>query len=254
MIELKGESGKSKIIIEAGEGSKATIIENISAKGDRNETVKIIAKPNSQIMFGSVQKIPYGENIVVRNAVVEDNANVEWLEIVTGSSITKSENYSELVGEGAKTSMFTVFFGHGKQQFDFLNKCTHIGRNTESLILSSGALQDTAKAKQEGFAKIEKKAYNATAHQKAKTLLLDEGTRALPIPKLEIDNNDVAATHEASVGQIEEEKIFYLMSRGIDKQEAKKLYVEGFFEQYTSKISVPELRQDVETIVAKRMK
>lgn len=252
-VELKGKTGKSHIVIEVGEGSKVTIIEDISAAGDRNETVEIIAKPNSEVSFASVQKLPDGENLVVRKAIIHDHANVEWLEIVTGSSLTKSETHSELIGEGSKTSMFTVFFGNKKQQFEFLNKCLHTGRNTESLILSSGALQDQAKARQEGFAKIGKKAFNTIAHQKAKTLLLSEGARALPIPKLEIDNNDVKASHEAAVGQIDEEKIFYMMSRGLDENVAKKVFVEGFFEQYLSKINVPQLKQDVEAIVAERM-
>jgi len=252
-IELKGTNGASHIIIEAGEGSKATIIEDISTAGDRNEIVELRARSGSEIRFGSVQKIPDGVNSVVRKAIVHDNANVEWLEIVTGSALTKSETYSELVGEGAKSSMFTVFFGSKKQQFEFLNKCLHTGRNTESLILSSGALKDNSKAMQEGFAKIGKNATNATAHQKAKTLLLNEGARVLPIPKLEIDNNDVKATHEAAVGQIDEEKIFYMMSRGLDEKAAKKTFVEGFFEQYLSKIGIPKLRGDVEAIVSERM-
>ncbi|MAG16020.1 hypothetical protein CMO88_03085 [Candidatus Woesearchaeota archaeon] len=252
-IKLKGKSGFSQISIVAEEGSKTTIIEDISDNANRKEVIEIIAKPNSEIRFGAVQKLPDCENIVSRKAVIHKNANVEWLEIITGSSITKSETCSELVGEGAKSSIFTVFFGNKKQQFEFVNKCVHIGKNTESDMHTSGALKDKAKALQQGFAKIEKKAYNASAHQKSKILLLSEDARALPTPKLEIDNNEVVATHQASVGQIESEKIFYLMSRGIDEREAKKLFVEGFFEQYMSRIPVSELREDVETIVAERM-
>src|SRR3989338_8014648 len=252
-IRIKGKSGDSRITIVAEEGSRATIIEEISGNADRNETVEITAKPCSEIMFASVQKLNGCKNFVARKAVVGGNANVEWLEVATGSSATKSETLSELAGEGARSSIFTVFFGKGKQQFEFLNKCVHTGRNTESLMLSSGALQGSSKAVQHGFAKICEKAHNASAHQKAKVLLLSENARALPTPKLEIDNNDVAATHEASVGQIEGEKIFYLMSRGIGEKEAKKLFVEGFFETFLRKIPLAEIRNSEKEAVAAEM-
>jgi Fe-S cluster assembly protein SufD len=250
-IRIKGKGGDSHIVIEAEEGSRATIIEDIQNAG--NEVVEITAKPNSEIRFATIQRLPDCESTVQRKAVVHNNANVEWLEIATGGSITKSETTSELLGEGARSSIFTLFFGSGKQQFEFLNKCIHLGRNTESLMLSSGALKGTSKATQQGFAKICKGALNAAAHQKAKILLLDKGARALPMPKLEIDNNEVSATHEAAVGQIDEEKIFYMMSRGLSEKDARKTFVEGFFEQYASRIDVPELRKDIQAIVAERM-
>lgn len=251
-IRIKGnETMGIKIVAE--NGSRATFIEEISGKGDRKETVEIVAKPNSEIRFAAVQKLSEGMNNVSRKAVILKNAKVEWLEIVTGSSATKSETISELTGEGAKSSMFTVFFGNKKQKFEFVNRCVHTGRNTESLILSSGALKDSSKAMQQSFSKIGKKAYNASAHQKTRIMLLNEGTEALPIPELEIGNNDVSATHEAAVGRIDEEKIFYLMSRGISENDARKTLVKGFFEQFASKIGVPELNKMTHKIILERM-
>lgn len=254
MVKINGTGQISRISITAEEGSRATFIEEISGNGNRNETVEIIAKPNSEIRFAAVQKLGKGVNSVSRKAVVKKNANVEWLDIITGSSATKSETTSELVGENSKSSMFTVFFGNKKQRFELLNKCIHTGRNTESLIMSSGALKDSSKATQRSFSKIGKKAYNASAHQKTRIMLLNEGTEALPIPELEIGNNDVSATHEAAVGRIDEEKIFYLMSRGISENDARKTLVKGFFEQFASKIGVQELREEAHAIIDERMK
>jgi len=255
-LKLNGtDADFSHILIVAEEGSKATIINEMSSDSTsyRSEVVEIIAKPNSEIMFGSVQKLPDCKNFSYRKAVIERNANVEWLDITTGGSLTKSEIYSDLNGEKSKTSVFNIFFGNSAQQYDFYTKCNHIGRNTESQMYTSGALTDNAKAVQQGFAKISEKAYNTVTHQKSKILLLSENAKAVPTPKLEIDNNDVVATHQASVGQIDSEKVFYLMSRGIDEKEAKKLFVEGFFEQYLSKVPVAELREDVQSLVAERM-
>ncbi len=252
-VKIEGAIGKAHISITAEDGSRATFIEEISGNGNRKETVEIIAKPNSEIRFAAVQKIGKGINNVSRKAVVGRNANVEWLDIVTGSSVTKSETISELTGEGAKSSMFTVFFGNKKQKFEFLNKCVHAEKNTESLILSSGALKDSSKAVQKSFSKIGEKAYNASARQKTRIMLLNEGTEALPIPELEIGNNEVSATHEAAVGRIDEEKTFYLMSRGISESDARKTLVKGFFEQFASKMNSAELMKETQGIIEAKM-
>jgi Fe-S cluster assembly protein SufD len=255
-LKLKGSGADfAYILVIAEEGSRATIIDEITLTEAeyRSCIVEIKAKQASEVKFATVQKLPECRNYLLKKASVMKDANVEWLDIATGSSATKAEVYSDLIGQGARSSIFSVFFGSKSQQFDFINKCTHIGRDTESLILSSGALKDKAKAIQQSFAKISAKAYNSAAHQKSKILLLSKEAKAAPIPKLEIGNNEVAATHEASVGQIDSEKLFYLMSRGLDNNNARKLYVEGFFEQYASMITVPELREDIEKTITGRM-
>ena len=244
----------SHVIIAAEEGSKATVIEEISGEGShRSSVVEMSAAENSDVRFGSVQTLKNCRSYAYRRAAVGKDAKAEWLDISTGSSISRNETYSDLIGQGSKSSMFSFFFGHKEQQFDLLTKCTHVGRNTESLMMTSGALQGKSKAINQGFARIERKAYGANANQKAKILLLNEGAKAAPIPKLEIDNNEVAATHEASVGQIDYEDIFYIMSRGLDEKSARKLYVEGFFDQYASRIGSEKIREDVQAIVQKRM-
>ena len=256
-LSLKGKSSGdlfSYVLIIAEEGSKATIFNDISDQGSyKSCMVQIFAHPNSKIKFCSVQRLKECQNYFWKKAVIEKDAEVEWLDVSVGGTISRNETYSELKGQGSKTKMFNVFFGFGNQQFDFFNKCTHLGRNSESFMMSSGALQDGSKAINHAFAKITEKAYGGVTHQKAKILLLSEKAKASPIPKLEIDNNDVSASHEASVGQIDRENFFYLMSRGLNEKEAKKVYVEGFFEQYLSQIDVQEIKEDVEKIVSERM-
>ncbi len=254
-IKITGKGGLLHISITAEEGSKATIIEEISGDSgdDRKETVEIIAKENSEIRFAAVQQLGECKNNVVRKAIVQKNANVEWLDIATGSSATKSETTSLLEGNGAKSRMFTVFFGNKKQEFDFANRCIHTGRNTESRILGSGALKGSSKATLGSFSKIGKKARNSSAHQKIRIMLMNEGTEALPVPELEIGNNEVSATHEAAVGRIDDEKVFYLTSRGIREKEARKTIIKGFFEQFAGRIDVPELREKIREIITERI-
>ncbi len=252
-IKLNGKDEFLHISITAEEGSKAIIIEELSGNSDRRESVEIIAKQNSEIRFAAIQQLGECVNTVSRKAVVHKNANVEWLEIATGSSATKSETTSLLEGEGAKSKMFTVFFGNKKQEFDFKNRCIHTGKKTESLILGSGALKGSSKAVIGSFSKIGEKASNSSTHQKTRIMLMDEGTEALPVPELEIGNNEVSATHEASVGKIDEEKVFYLTSRGISENGARKTIIKGFFEEFVGRTDEPELREKIRNIIAMRI-
>ncbi len=247
-------SSLSYVLVVAGENSELTIVDDVSGDFSFSSGIaEVIAKPGSRVKFASVQKLGSVKNFSFKKASVMESASVEWLEIATGGSITKSEVISDLVGDGARGSIFSIFFGEKEQQFDLFNKCVHIGRNTDSLMLSRGALKGSSRAIQQGFAKIQKGACNSSAHQKSRILLLSESAKATPIPKLEIDNNDVRATHEAAVGQIDSEKLFYITSRGIPQKEARKTFVEGFFEPFISQIAVPKLREGIQRAVAERM-
>ena len=254
-VKLKGgDADFSHVLVIAEEGSRATIVEDVSGAGAyRSEVVEIAAGKNSMVRYAAVQKLGNSRYFAFKKASLLQNANVDWLDLTTGGSVVKSEVVSDLSGDGSRGNAYSAFFGSGEQQYDFSSTVNHAGRNTESMIVSSGALKDRSRAIQQSFARICKEAYGASAHQKARALLLNEGTKALPIPKLEIENNEVAATHEASVTRIDDEKTFYMMSRGIDEKTARKIFVRGFLESFSRKISVEELKNDVEKIVSERM-
>ena len=252
-VKIQGTDSYSYILVIAEKESRGTIVEEtIGENCYRSSIIEIIADENSNIKYASVQKAKNGQNYSYRKATLQKNAQIEWLDIQTGSTV-KTETETELFGEGSSCNSYTVFFGAGNEAFDLYTKANHIGKNTHSRMNTSGALSGSAKAIQESFAKINKTAYGASAHQKSKILLLSREAKASPIPKLEIDNNDVAATHQASVGRIDAEKIFYMMSRGLSEKQAKQAYVEGFFEQYTSTIDVMEIKEDVRKIIEEKM-
>ena len=257
LIRLKlkgGDANFSHVLVIAEEGSEATIVEEISGKGSyRSGVVEIAAGANSLVRYAAVQKLGNCRQFTFKKASLSTNANVEWLDLTAGGSVVKSEVVSDLIGDGSCCNAYSGFFGNGEQQYDFSTRVDHVGKNTNSTITNSGALKDKSRAIQQSFARICDTAHGAAAHQKAKALLLNEGTKAIPIPKLEIENNDVTATHEASVSRIDDEKTFYMMSRGIDEKTARKTFVRGFLEPFAQKISIEELKQDVEKIVSERM-
>ena len=254
-LKLNGEDADfSHVLVVAEEGSRGTIVEEVSGEGSyRNEVVEISAGAGSMVRYAAVQKLGDCRHFTFKKASLSQNANVEWLDLTAGGSVVKSEVLSDLIGNGSCSNAYSGFFGSDNQQYDFSSMANHVGRNTESMIMSSGALKGKSRAIQQSFARISGSAYGAAAHQKARALLLNEGTKALPIPKLEIENNDVAATHEASVSRIDEEKTFYMMSRGMDEKTAKKTFVRGFLAPFAEKINVREVRQNVEAIISERM-
>lgn len=244
------------IVVVAEENTNIVVTESLTTtaatdcKAYRFEGVGIKAAPNSTVKFATLQKL--GSNVnstIVRKALAEKDATVDWSDISIGGASTRQETVTVLNGEGAASTITGAFFGDGSQQLDIMAKEVHNARNTKSNIKIKGALQGKAKAIVQSFTKIMKTAANSEGHQKANVLLLSDTARASPIPKLEIDNYDVKASHEAAVGQLDSEKLFYLMSRGLSSREASTLVVEGFFEPLLKGLPVAELANDMrETI------
>ncbi len=244
------------IVVVAEENTNIVVTESLTetaateGKAYRLEVVDIKAAPNATVKFATLQKLGSNVNsVIVRKALAETGAAVDWADISIGGESTRQETVTALNGEGAASTITGAFFGDGSQQLDIMAKEVHNARNTKSSIRIKGALQGRAKAIVQSFTKIMKTAANSEGHQKANVLLLSDTARASPIPKLEIDNYDVKASHEAAVGQLDREKLFYLMSRGLSSREAVTLVVEGFFEPLLNGLPVVELANDMrETI------
>ena len=178
---------------------------------------------------------------------------INWLDCCFGSNVTLSEVTTNLNGEGAETNNYGIFFGNKKQQFDLVANSMHNMPDTKSDIFTKGALTDKSKCIYRGLVKIQKNASGSNGYQKEDTLLLSPNAAADSIPDLEINNSDVKCSHGASIGRIDREKLFYLMSRGMDETEATRIYVKGFFEELIQKMKIKELRDNMHNLVEKRM-
>ena len=178
---------------------------------------------------------------------------MNWLDCCLGSRYTRADIITRLSGRGSSTNNYGLFFGTGSQQFDLNVGTIHAERNTVCDMMTKGALNDRAKAVYTGLVKINANAANSNGYQKEDTLLLSPDAEADSIPQLEIDNNEVKCTHGATVGQVDKEKLFYLMSRGIPANESKKILVEGFFEPMIQKIAVENVQNKLREIVAERV-
>jgi Fe-S cluster assembly protein SufD len=150
-----------------------------------------------------------------------------------------------LAGESSESDLLAVYFGDGHQMLDFRTLQDHDAPHTRSDLLFKGAVEDHARSVYSGLVRLRPSAQKANASQTNRNLVLTEGAGAESIPNLEIEANDVRCGHAASVGPVEEEQLFYLMSRGIPRPEAQRLIVFGFFNEVLERIPVAEVRDSV---------
>src|SRR3989338_4557715 len=142
--------------------------------------------------------------------------------------IDKSGDYViELAGEGAEATILGAFVGKDDDDFKIHTLQLHKAPNTLSDLLIKTVMEGNAKFNYDGLIKIEKNAQKSNAYQRNENLLLSENAHVESKPELEIEANDVRCTHGATMGMIDEEEIFYLMSRGINRKDAEGIIVEG---------------------------
>ena len=221
------------IILE--KNSRATFIEDLNS--DKNFNMynssfnEIIVKENSVLNYGCINTLSnesYNHNII--RTIVKENGTMNCITGLFGSSFTKLETTTYLEGEYSNANTFGVFFGKNKQQFDIHARVYHKGKNAKSNMLTKGIVKDSSKSVYRGLVNVSEGAVNSDGYQKEDILILSENAEADSIPELEINNNDVRCTHGATISQIDKEKLFYLMSRGLSEEESRRLIVEGFFE------------------------
>ncbi len=248
----------SNIFVFAGKNSRARIFLNIFSdknpgKNEKSfysaDCVKIVAEENSMIDFISVQNLDKKSvHIQHRNAICKKDSFVNWYDVSLGSYYTRSLFVSKLEESGAQSTTTVLYMVKGNQLLDVYTASIHKAPHTVSDILTRGVLNDEAKALSRGLVRIEKNAFGSNGYEKQEALLLSEKAEANAIPNLEINNNEVKCSHGSSIGQLDEEKIFYVMSRGLNKEQAQKKIIEGYFTPLLEKVDL-SVRNKVEKII-----
>ena len=179
-------------------------------------------------------------SFVTRHASLGEGAALTWALAVVGGAHVKSRIDNVLAGRGAGVHQSEIAFGGGSQQFDLTSYTHHRAPDTTGNLLSKGVFQDAARGYFKGLIRIEKPAKGTDSFLGEFAMLLTKKSRSVAIPSLEIDQPDVRrASHSSSVGPIDEAQIFYLMSRGISRDLARKFIVLGFLEPVVARIPLP---------------
>lgn len=241
------------IVLE--EGSKVTLIDSIISSDFESDS---LLSNNVDIFIGANAKLNYigvqecGKNVnhfAAKRAFLKRDALLNWIEITLGSKLSKNNIDVQLEHKGAEAFVSGLFLAGKDQQFEFNTTQMHAAPHTKSDLLFVGALRENARTNYEGIIKVEKGAQKTDAYQKNKNLLLSKNARADSEPLLEIEANDVRCTHGATVAPVDKEDLFYLMSRGIEKELAKKLLIFGFFSKVVEKIPVKELQNGLQSYI-----
>jgi Fe-S cluster assembly protein SufD len=219
-----------------------------------NGVVEIIAGEGAQVRYVDMQR--WGNNVFsfnTKRAIHRPDSLVVWEMGELGSRLTKTYVDSILTGNGSSAEFNGIYFVSDKQHMDLDTLIHHIGLSTGGDMLLKGAVRDSGRAVFQGMIKIDPSGQQTNSYLKNDNLLLSDHARADSIPSLEIDANDVRASHGATVGRIDEEYIFYLQSRGIPRNTAVRMIVEGFFSTVFDRMSQERVREKLAAAVSAKI-
>ncbi len=193
--------------------------------------VEIIALPGSRVRYTTIQNWSSDiYNLVTKRAVAHRNATVEWVDGNIGSKRTMKYPSIWLMGEGAHGEVLSIAFAGSGQEQDTGGKAVHAASNTSSVITSKSISKGGGTASYRGQIKVEPNLEEVKSHVVCDALLIDEESTSNTYPYMDIQSDDVSMEHEARVSKISEEQLFYLMSRGMDEDEAALTIVNGFLD------------------------
>ncbi len=232
--ENMGQFERTLIIVEEGasvhyvEGCTAPIY---SSNSLHSAVVEIIVKKGGRCRYTTIQNWSTDVyNLVTKRAMAYDDATMEWIDGNLGSKVTMKYPAVYMMGPKSHGEILSIAFAGSGQHQDAGGKVVHAAPNTSSKIVSKSISKNGGRASYRGLLKVAKGAHNSRSNVVCDALLLDEDSRSDTYPYIEIDEDDVSVGHEASVSKIGEEQLFYLMSRGIDEDEAAAMIVGGFIE------------------------
>ncbi len=217
--------------------------------------VEIAAGENSYVQYGTLQNLSretYGFS--AKRGETDTYATIDWIEGNMGTQLTKTETSTLLSGDSSETRIVGAFFGEDDQHFDIDLKVWHRAEHTTADLVTRGVTDDVARSVYEGVQDVGRDAWDTSSYQRENTLMLSDESEADASPKLIINNHDTEASHSATVGQVDAEDLLYMTSRGIPPRQARNMLVEGFFVPVLEEIEVDELREDLEGIVADRLR
>jgi Fe-S cluster assembly protein SufD len=240
-------------------GSRAVLIdEYASSKADSPAfnagVVELFLNDGAQLDYVGIQDWGRGLwNLTNERALVSRDATLHWIIGGLGSKLTKTFLDAQLIGQGGTALLSGVFFADGTQHLDLDTEQNHQAPHCKSDLLYKGALKDSARTVWQGMIRVAKSAQKTDGYQANRNLLLSDKARADSIPGLEIQADDVRCTHGSTVSRMDEEEIFYLMSRGISRLESEALLVNAFFTPVLDRIPLTSVRERLKKEIAKKM-
>ena len=241
------------VVLEAG--AKATLLHyafsaaeknnhEVTPSGFVNSLSEVYLSEGSTLTLIDLQDLSKKTaEVATKRVEVGKNATLKWILNIEGAKISKTDIETVLNGEGARAEVMGLVLAKEKQHLELCSLTQHVTPHTSADILIKSTADDQAKTIFQGMIRIEKEAQQTESYMANHNLVLSDKAHADSIPRLEIEADDVKASHGATVGQIDHEQIFYLKSRGLSKEVAERLLVEGFYEDIFGRIPLEEVRE-----------
>jgi Fe-S cluster assembly protein SufD len=247
------------VIVVVEDNSSVTYVENyistVESDSIANIITEVIAGSNARVQYGAVDTLAKGiTSYVNRRGVAGRDARIEWALGLMNDGNTISENTTKLKGDGSFGDTKSVAVGRGDQIQNFTTQVVHFGKRTEGFILQHGVMKENATAIFNGIGKIEHGASKSNAEQESRVLMLSEKARGDANPMLLIDEDDVMAGHAASVGRVDPVQLYYLMSRGISKQEAERLIIHGFLAPVVNQLPIEPVKKQLTEVIERKVR
>ncbi len=246
------------LLLVTDELAKVTVIEhfrsvNEHAPGFACGVNDLVAGPGAKVTYVCTQN--WGDNVIalqMNSTTVDHDASALSLNLNLGSRYSRFESLSRLIGEGGRSDLLAVSVAKNQQEFDARTLQDHISPHTASDLLYKNALDDRARSIFGGLIRVEPHAHFADAYQKVRNLLLSDDAEANSMPGLEILADNVRCTHGATSGQIEEDQLFYLRSRGIPTKIGQRLLVTGFLDEVIQRLNHPTIADHLHRLIEER--
>ena len=250
----------SHIVVSLEAGASATyVLEFASETEEKGQSlvtnnIEIYVGPQANFRFVELQSLGrHVWNFTHERVQVDRDGQLDWIFGAIGGHLTKNFAELDLIANGAVGKMSGFYFTDKNQHLDYDSQQNHLAANTTSDLLFKGALVDESRSVWQGMIYVAPGADKTDGYQANRNLLLSKQARADSIPGLEILANDVRCTHGATVGKIDADQVFYLMSRGIARPDAEKLIVEGFFDPIMQRIPFEGVKHRFQKAIADKM-
>jgi Fe-S cluster assembly protein SufD len=259
LLRESGVAHFSRVLIVAEHESQVSYVDEILSDDFERQTftssaVEVVAQDGAQVQYVAVQRL--GRNAFyqsVQRTLAGRDASLDTLNVGLGASISRVDLNARLLGPGANSDMLGLYFGDGTQHFDFNTSQDHVTPNTSSDLLYKGALDGSSRAVFRGIIRVHPGAQRTDAYQKNRNLLLSPKAHADSLPNLEIQADDVKCSHGATVGELDEEAKFYLMSRGLGRVQAERLVVLGFLGEVLARLPLGGVSEKVTRVIEEKL-
>lgn len=225
-----------RTLIIADEGSQVSYVEGCTAPIYSTDSlhsgvIEIVVKKGARVRYSTIQNWSHNiYNLVTQRAMVHEDATMEWVDGNMGSRLTMKYPAAYLVGRGARAEILSIAFANTGQHQDAGAKVIHAAPYTTSSITSKSISRGGGRAGYRGLVKVHRGAEGVKSNVVCDALILDDRSRSDTYPVMEIDEDKVSISHEATVSKVSEEQLFYLQSRGIPASQAMLMIVNGFIE------------------------